>query len=102
MSKDNHAALEKVHSFPGAVGAFNFGMGFGIWQGLLTALGIPYTLVSPQTWKKAMLADMGKDKGASRLRALQLFPVFTEELRSAASHNKAESLLLAVYADKYL
>jgi crossover junction endodeoxyribonuclease RuvC len=103
-SEDCHVALEKVHAFPGdgTVGAFSFGMGFGVWQGILAALGIPYTLVAPQTWKKSMLADMGKDKGASRLRAVQLYPALAEELRPAASHNKAESLLLAVYADRYL
>jgi len=102
MSKDLHVVLEKAQAFPGdgTVGAFNYGKGFGIWLGILAALGMPHTLVAPQTWKAAVLKDMGKDKGASRLKACQLFPKMAIEFQTAVSHNKAEALLLAVYADR--
>lgn len=52
-----HVALEHVHSMPkqGVKSMFSFGMNFGMWQGLLTAHGIPYQLVPPQTWAKGLL-----------------------------------------------
>ena len=102
--EDLHVALEKAQAFPGdgTVGAFNYGTGYGIWLGILAALEMPHTLVAPQTWKAVMLKDMGKDKGASRLRASQLFPDLAGGFQTAASHNRAESLLLAAYADRYL
>ena len=46
----------------GATSTFNFGCGFGIWQGILAGLQIPYTLVHPATWKRSLLADMPKGK----------------------------------------
>ena len=49
---------------PGATSTFNFGMGFGIWKGVLAGLQIPFTLVHPATWKSKIMRDMGKGKGA--------------------------------------
>jgi hypothetical protein len=49
-------------------------MGYGMWIGILAALHIPYTLVTPNRWKKEMMAGMGKEKEASCVRAAQLFP----------------------------
>jgi len=50
--------IEKVHTLPrdGRVGAFRFGMGFGMWLGLLSGLFIPYVEVTPQRWQGRMLA----------------------------------------------
>ena len=97
-----HAILEKVHAMPGngATSMFSFGRGLGVWEGLLTALEIPYTLVAPQTWQKAMLGDMTKDKEASRLRAQQLFP--TLDLSKKSDHGRADALLLAEYGRRTL
>ena len=46
--------LESVHAFPtdGRSSAFKFGMNFGIWQGILSALDIETILVTPQRWQK--------------------------------------------------
>lgn len=98
-----HVFLEQVHSMPkqGVASSFNFGRGFGLWEGLLAGMRFPYTLVSPQRWKKAMLADMAKDKGASVLRAKQLFPNCVEQLKLVKDHNKAEALLLAEYGRRF-
>lgn len=100
----DHAFLEAVHSMPsqGVVSSFQFGMGFGMWQGLLAALGIPYTLVSPQRWKKAMLADMGAEKSASRLRAGQLFPACAEQFARVKDDGRAEAVLIAEYGRRVL
>jgi len=54
--EDCFCFLESVHAMPGmAVGAmFNFGESFGFIQGILVATGVPYELVTPQSWMKAM------------------------------------------------
>ena len=47
-----------------------------------------------------MLADMAKDKGASLLRAKQLFPQCAAQLQLVKDHNKAEALLIAAYGQR--
>lgn len=96
------AYLESVHAMPkqGVVSQFTFGQGFGIWQGLLAALEIPYELIIPQRWKKEMLDGTGKDKEASRLKALRMFPSLTKELSLKKDEGKAEALLIAAYGQR--
>ena len=76
---------------------FKVGYGMGIWIGIVVSLGFPYTLVAPVTWKKRMLKDMAKEKDASRLRAIQLYPNTSEHLKLKKHHDRAEALLLAAY-----
>ncbi len=92
-----HVYIEAVHSMPeqGVASSFQFGKGFGIWLGILGALSIPYTLVTPQKWKGDILAGRGKEKDASRLRALELFPHLADELKRKKDHNRADALLIA-------
>lgn len=61
------AVLERVSAMPqdGPVQAFSFGEGYGIWRGILAALGIPHVLVPPKTWKAKVLAGTKQDKGAA-------------------------------------
>lgn len=94
-----HVTLERVSSMPGqgVTSMFNFGMGFGMWQGLLAALEIPYSLVAPVTWKRQMMPDMQKEKGASIQRVGQLFPEAAKQLTRKKDHGKADALLLAAY-----
>ena len=91
--------LEAVHAMPGqgVTGMFSMGQGFGIWQGLLAGLEIPFEFVTPQRWKKAMLDGTGKDKEASRLKALQMFPTLADKLKLKKDEGKAEALLIAEY-----
>ena len=44
--------IEKVWSFPGQAGINNFTIGYGVWLGILAALGIGITEVTPATWHK--------------------------------------------------
>ena len=94
-----HAYIEDVHSMPGqgVSSSFSFGRGFGLWEGIVAALGIPYTLVSPVRWKRAMMDGMGKEKGASRVRAGQLFPQLADQLNRVKDHGRADALLIAEY-----
>lgn len=70
--------LEKAHAMPilGSVQAFNFGRGYGIMLGILSALKMSYTIVHPKTWQKSMFRDINhKDtKQASAIIAQRLFP----------------------------
>ena len=92
--RNRFAVLESVHSMPkqGVASSFSFGRGFGLWEGILVALGIPYLLVAPQTWKAVMLRDMPKDKNAAKVQACRLWP----EL-GRLSDGEAEALLMAEY-----
>ncbi len=91
------AALELVHSMPkqGVASSFHFGKGFGIIQGILCALNIPYELVTPQRWMKLMLEGRPKGKGSSIIKVKELFPEMRDLKRT--EHGKADAILLAEY-----
>lgn len=98
------ACLEAVHSMPkqGVRAMFSMGEGFGILKCALTATAISWTLVAPQTWKKAMMKGMGKEKDSSVYRALQLYP--QAELmgpKGGRKHGRADALLMARYVQLY-
>lgn len=98
-----HAFIEKVGAMPkqGVVSMFNFGKGFGIWLGILGTLKIPYTLVTPQAWKKAMMEGM-RNKDDSRLRACQLFPKESLQFARKKDVGRADALLIAEYGRRIL
>jgi len=89
--------VERVGPRPGegAVGAFAFGHGLGIIQGVLGALAIPYTFVQPATWKRAAGIPAGADKSVSIAVARQQTPTAGDHLNLIKHHGRAESLLLA-------
>ena len=70
------AFVEKVHAMPGngAVSMFSFGKGYGILLGVLGALNIRTELVTPQAWKKLVLAGSAKDKDAAISYCRRAFP----------------------------
>jgi len=84
----------------GASANYHRGYSRGLFEGILTALGIPYVLVSPRSWQKEMLqGTSGKDtKQRSVIAAQRLFPgvslLPTERFRKA-SDGMADSLLIA-------
>lgn len=94
-----HVYIEKVGAMPGqgVTSMFNFGKGFGIWLGILAALKIPHTLITPQSWKKEMLHGMSKDKDVARLRACQLFPNLSEQLKRKKDIGRADALLIGEF-----
>jgi crossover junction endodeoxyribonuclease RuvC len=59
--------IEKVSSMPGqgVSSTFTFGTGYGQLQGIIAALNIPFYLVTPQAWKKTVLAGTPKDKDSA-------------------------------------
>lgn len=117
VGKDVLVTIEKVNAMPGwkddpdhpgqriqtpmgVTSAFNFGFGYGVWIGLLTALMIPFQQVHPLTWKRAIMFDSGKEKDASRVKAIQLFPSTAPDLNLKKHHNRADALLLAAWGSK--
>lgn len=91
--------LEKVHSMPGqgVRSMFTFGMGYGIWRGILAALKIKHTLVSPPTWTKRMLAGRpGEGKNRAYHEARRLFPDWYPKFKY--EHEYADAILLAEMA----
>ena len=97
--QDVVVVLENVHSMPsqGVASSFSFGEGKGMWEGILGAFDIPFDLVSPQRWKKAIMADQGKEKSAARFKAAQLFPSLTSQLSRVKDDGRAEAILMAEY-----
>ena len=99
--RDSHVFVEKAQPMPkqGVVSMFNYGKTYGIVLGVLSALEIPYTLVTPQAWKKEVLSSMEKDKVASIIRCQQLYPHLKFK---KTDHGKAEALLIAYYGETKL
>jgi len=97
--QDVLAVLENVHSMPkqGVASSFCFGEGKGMWEGILAAFEIPTEMVSPQRWKKEMMADQGKDKSAARFKAMSLWPNLADKLKLVKHDGRAEALLMAEY-----
>lgn len=91
--------IERQQSMPdqGVSSTFRTGFGFGLWLGILSAIKVRHTIVAPVSWKKKMMADMGKEKSASILRATQLFPGAANDLRLVKHHGRADALLICEY-----
>lgn len=92
-----HAYLERVATRPGEghVGAFAFGRSFGMLEGVLAALGIAMTLITPGEWKKAH--RIPADKGAARARAAQLWPGLAGTFSRVKDDGRAEAALIALH-----
>ena len=90
-------ALEKVNGIPGqsAPAAFNFGASWGLIRGFLASRRVPYELVTPQRWKRRILAGQPKEKDSSRLFAKRKWPERARDLTRKKDHNRADALLIA-------
>lgn len=100
LSDITHVFLEKVSAMPGqgVTGMFRFGQNLGQWQGLLVALDLPYTMVTPQVWKKHM-GLIKADKGKSIELARTFWPHYAESIfkYKTADEGRAEAALIAKY-----
>ena len=92
-----HAYVERVGTRPGegAVGAFSFGMGYGILHGILAANFIPKTLIPPTIWKKALRVPAEKD--GARARASELLPAHAGKWVRVKDDGRAEASLIALW-----
>ena len=92
------AVVEDVHSMPkqGVRSVWTFALGHGSVLGALGALSIPVQLVSPAVWKRAM--GLGRDKNASRQRAIEMWPSEARRFARVKDDGRAEAALLTQWA----
>ena len=93
-----HVWIEKVASMPkqGVASTFDFGRSYGFAIGLVAAAGVPFSFVRPQEWRKTAGLVNGAAKGASRLRAKQLWP-HVDLFDRAKDDGRAEAALIAFH-----
>ena len=97
--RPSHIFLEQVNSFGmGRTSAYNFGQGVGVLKGVFQALKIPYTLVTPQKWKKSY--GLSKEKDHSRLLATRLYPQLADQFKRKMDDGRSEALLIAKYGSE--
>jgi len=94
---DTHIVIEKVGAMPGqgVTSMFNFGRSAGIIEGVVAALEMPNTYVTPAAWTKAVGRAAGKD--ASRMRAMELFPAKADLFKRAKDDGRADAALIAYW-----
>jgi Holliday junction resolvasome RuvABC endonuclease subunit len=93
-----HAYVERAQAMPrqGASSGFKYGRAAGAVEAVLACCEIPVTIIEPSAWKKFHKLR-GGDKEGDRQRALQLFPAAHAMLARKRDHNRADSILLALY-----
>ena len=117
------AAVEKVTAMPGqgVVSMFTFGASFGLMCGVLEAHAVPYELITPGKWQKAILdfqlvkevkkEDETKKEHACRVErdrrakknaltefVLRRYPDLHHLLRIKKNQGIADAICLALYA----
>ena len=99
------AVVEKVHAMPGqgVTSMFKFGKSYGTLLGILGTLKIPTKLVTPQAWKKLILAGTKKDKDAAIEYVRMRYPDFPIILpRCRKPHDGiCDAICIAEYGLKY-
>lgn len=105
---------ELTHAMPGNgnVSMYSFGRGHGLWEGAISAMGLPSIFSLPQQWKKSYpillnktsnldKKDKQKAKAESKKQAIALaktmFPHLENQLKRVSDDGKAEALLIANY-----
>jgi hypothetical protein len=90
--------VEKAQPMPMKMGGtqanFQRGLSFGLWQGILAALGASYEAVAPQRWQKVMLAGINAadTKQAALIAVKRLWP--KEDWRKSERAKKADEGLV--------
>jgi crossover junction endodeoxyribonuclease RuvC len=100
--RPSHAYVEMVGALPGqgVSSVFAFGKSFGVVIGVLAALSVPYTLVAPAVWKRALSVPAAKD--GARARASQLLPAAADHWMRVRDHGRGEAALIAYYGLRQL
>jgi crossover junction endodeoxyribonuclease RuvC len=93
-----HAYIERAQAMPqqGSSSGFKYGRATGAIEAAIALSGIPVTIVEPSVWKRFYKLP-GKEKEASRQRALQLFPKAHALLARKLDHGRGEAALIALY-----
>jgi len=99
---DAVVVLEQSQAMPGqgVSSTFATGRGFGIWEGVLSALDVPYRAARPVVWTKRVLVGMpGEGKARAINFVLRMFPgcELVPEGSRKPSDGRADALCLAYY-----
>jgi crossover junction endodeoxyribonuclease RuvC len=98
--------LERLGGRPGegATSARTMGIGWGLWLGAASALGVPVIVPTPQRWQREILADLPGDTKArsvawcrAHLPGLDLTP----GRRRVPHDGLADAACLAVYGRRH-
>tara|TARA_B100001996_G_scaffold348170_1_gene306160 strand:- start:14 stop:508 length:495 start_codon:yes stop_codon:yes gene_type:complete len=99
MDKKNiKVVIEQVSAMPGqgVTSMFNFGQSFGVLKGICSALQLPLYFVRPAKWKKYFNL-INSEKDASRTKAIEVFPYFSNQLSRKKDSNKADAILISSF-----
>ena len=86
--------------------AFKKGYGFGVLRAVFAVAGIPFDFTPrPGDWKRTLqLTDSNltynQKKNKARVKAIELFPMLQDALKRVKDSDRAEALLLTVWAEK--
>jgi len=94
------ACIELVGAMPGqgVTSMFSFGHASGSIMGVLAALEITHTQVTPQAWKKHA-GLLGQDKDAARSKAIQIWPTWRDLDRKGTGQALADAALIARFCE---
>jgi crossover junction endodeoxyribonuclease RuvC len=97
-SDENAVVIEHVTAMPGqgVTSMFNFGQSFGVIKGICSAFNLPVYFVRPVKWKKHFNL-IGSSKDASRTKAIEMFPSFSDNMARKKDANKADAILIGRY-----
>jgi crossover junction endodeoxyribonuclease RuvC len=92
----SHVFVEQVGAMPGqgVTSMFTFGHAAGVVAGVVAAIELPLTLVTPQAWKKRAGLS-GTEKDAARVRAIQLWPIWRDLGTKVQGQALADAALIA-------
>lgn len=97
-------ALEYAQAMPGqgVVAMFSTGYGYGMYQGIVTALGMPYEIVRVNDWQKKFgITGMGaRTKDGSYLASSRIWPQAAANLKTPRGRiydGVCDALLIAEY-----
>ena len=98
QNQEVRVVIEQVSAMPGqgVTSMFNFGKSFGILKGICSAMKLPMYFVRPAKWKKYFNL-INSEKDASRTKAIEIFPYFSQELSKKKDANKADAILIASF-----
>lgn len=97
----DYAVLEQQWARPtdGGPQGFKLGVGFGILRMALASNFIPFTVVSPVRWKRALGCSANKD--SARALASQLMPKDAHQWALKKHDGRAEAALIALYGQRH-
>jgi crossover junction endodeoxyribonuclease RuvC len=89
------AFIERAQAMPGqgSSSGFKYGRAVGSIEAIVAACEIPFEIVEPSVWKRALRLP-GKDKEIARQRAIQMFPHAHDLLARRKDHGRAEAALI--------